>query len=171
MHFSFEIIRLFKNLTKDAQVAKYMTQFQTFVGQLGISTEKTKKAPVVSISLNKKKDTELGEEGYTLTIDSEKISLAANKAGGVFNGLQTLKQLLPVASAQGQTKLDKPISIKGCIIKDYPRFAWRGLMLDVSRHFFSVDEVKQYIDKMSEYKFFRARGGGKCMKNLKSVYV
>ena len=41
----------------------------------------------------------------------------------------------------------------GCKIKDYPRFGWRGLMLDVSRHFFNVDEVKAYIDLMAQYKF------------------
>ena len=43
--------------------------------------------------------------------------------------------------------------IMGCKIKDYPRFGWRGLMLDVSRHFFSVEEVKVFIDKMAQYKF------------------
>ena len=45
------------------------------------------------------------------------------------------------------------IKIAGCEIKDFPRFKWRGLMLDVSRHFFTVDEVKAYIDKMAQYKF------------------
>jgi len=74
--------------------------------------------------------------------------LKANKEAGVFNGLQTLKQLFLVSK-----NTSEKIEIQLCKIIDYPRFKWRGLMLDVSRHFFTVDEVKSYIDKMSEYKF------------------
>ncbi|MCK4561630.1 MAG: family 20 glycosylhydrolase, partial [Flavobacteriaceae bacterium] len=90
---------------------------------------------------------ELGKEGYILEVNENTIELSANNAAGIFNGFQTLKQLFPPNSNSNS------IEIIGCKIKDYPRFGWRGLMLDVSRHFFTVEEVKAYIDQMSQYKF------------------
>lgn len=89
-------------------------------------------------------DEKLGEEGYILEVKSDKITIEANNSKGVYYGLQTLNQLTPLA---GEAK------IPGCKITDYPRFKWRGLMLDVSRHFFTVNEVKDFIDRMSKYKF------------------
>ena len=92
---------------------------------------------------------ELGAEGYALSVDENGIELTANGRAGIFNGLQTLSQLLP---SRPQAD-DHPVTISGCRIKDYPRFGWRGLMLDVSRHFFTVEEVKDYLDQMARYKF------------------
>lgn len=94
----------------------------------------------------------LGNEGYQLVVEEGGIILMANSKAGTFNGLQTLKQLLPVKrefSAEGEAL---PIVIETCIIEDFPRFGWRGLMLDVSRHFFTVDEIKAYLDQMAAYK-------------------
>ena len=93
----------------------------------------------------------LGEEGYQLKVFDQSILISAAEPAGIFYGLQTLKQLLP-PEAVGATDKKEPIQIGGCRITDYPRFQWRGLMLDVSRHFFPVADVKAYIDKMSEYK-------------------
>ena len=90
---------------------------------------------------------ELGKEGYVLAVGENSIDIKANQAAGVWNAFQSLKQLIPLGNQ------DEPRSIVACTITDYPRFGWRGLMLDVSRHFFDVDEVKAYIDKMAEYKF------------------
>ncbi len=87
------------------------------------------------------------KEGYSLQVSKEGIAIKASAFGGFHNGLQTLKQLLPAKTTNSST------DIQFCKINDEPRFGWRGLMLDVSRHFFTVDEVKQYINKMSEYKF------------------
>jgi hexosaminidase len=75
------------------------------------------------------------------------ISISANAFGGYFNALQTLKQLLPVNPSNNR------IALPFLSIEDYPRFGWRGLMLDVSRHFFSVEDVKRYINQMVQYKF------------------
>ena len=135
---------------KDVKTNVYIKQFHDFLSQRGIRViEKKSKQHFIFISLNKKAISELGEEGYTLDVKENNITLLANKPAGIFNGLQTLKQLFPLKNnVQNET-----IKIMGCSIKDYPRFKWRGLMLDVSRHFFTVDEVKAYIDKMSEYKF------------------
>jgi hexosaminidase len=145
----------FDVLTKDEQTIVYANQLKTFLEGFGIeaSENKTKKGNRLTININKKKNVELGIEGYELVINSNSIKLTANKAAGVYNGIQTLKQLLPANPSLIQGEQSEPIRIIGCIIKDYPRFAWRGLMLDVSRHFFTVDEVKAYLDKMSLYKF------------------
>lgn len=83
-----------------------------------------------------------GREGYTLTVKPSTIRISANSPAGVFYGMQTLEQLV---SPGGEIP---------CVdITDYPRFGWRGLMLDVSRHFFTKQEVEKYIDEMVRYKF------------------
>jgi len=84
-------------------------------------------------------------EGYRLTITPGKITIAG-KGAGLFYGIQTLIQLIP---ADGMASLNLP-----CVeIEDYPRFGYRGMMLDVCRHFFSVEFVKKYIDLIASYKF------------------
>jgi hexosaminidase len=94
----------------------------------------------------------LGEEGYRLTVTSDSVRLVANAPAGLFRGVQTIRQLLPVEieSDMGVSRSIWPIP--ALAIVDQPRFAWRGSMLDVSRHFFTVREVQQYIDLMALYK-------------------
>jgi hexosaminidase len=128
-------------------VDQYTKQFEQYLKAKGFEKQANGNQKTIEVTLNKKADAKLGHEGYTLEINKQGIKLAANKAAGIFNGYQTLKQILPVK------KEDTATTIKGCKITDYPRFGWRGLMLDVSRHFFTVDEVKAYIDLMSQYKF------------------
>ena len=86
-----------------------------------------------------------GEEGYSLDIDENGVSILAENTKGLFYGAQSLRQLLPVSASD---KVELPY----VHILDYPRFEWRGLHLDVSRHFFTVDEVKRFIDLMAMYK-------------------
>jgi hexosaminidase len=93
----------------------------------------------------------LGDEGYQLTVNSTSVVLTANKPAGLFEGVQTLRQLLP-ASIDASTKQSGPWTIQGGKITDHPRFGYRGAMLDVSRHFFGVDTVKSYIDEIARYK-------------------
>jgi hexosaminidase len=99
-------------------------------------------------------DPALGDEGYQLTITPDQITLSAYQPAGIFWGVQTLRQLLPPAVEQS-TVQPGPWTIPAAEIKDYPRFAWRGAMLDVARHFFSVDDVKRYIDLLAYYKMNR----------------
>ncbi|MEP6485574.1 MAG: family 20 glycosylhydrolase [Rudaea sp.] len=87
------------------------------------------------------------DEGYELTVSSDRIVVAARTPHGLFNGGVTLWQLLTTAD---DTKL--PASIPCVHIEDYPRFAWRGLMLDSSRHFQSPEFVKKFIDEMALHK-------------------
>jgi hexosaminidase len=94
----------------------------------------------------------LGEEGYDLTATSRAVTLIANRPAGLFHGIQTLRQLLPVdvESEIGVARVEWPIPALSIV--DQPRFAWRGAMLDVARHFFTVREVQQYIDLLALYK-------------------
>ncbi len=93
------------------------------------------------------------EEGYNLDVKTTNIVLEAAEPAGIFYGMQTLLQLLP-KEIESNTKIVKDKwEIPAVIINDHPRFGWRGLMLDVSRHFFTKEQVKQYIDDMVKYKY------------------
>jgi hexosaminidase len=93
----------------------------------------------------------LGAEGYRLTVTRNGVKLRAATAAGLFHAVQTLRQLLP-AAAESATVRPGPWTIPAVRIVDRPRFRYRGAMLDVSRHFFSVAEVERYIDLISMYK-------------------
>ncbi len=104
------------------------------------------------ISVTLGNDQQLGAEGYKLNVSADKINIIANQPAGVFYAFQTLMQLLP-KEVESLTPADKKEWMVPAVnITDYPRFAWRGMMLDVSRHFFNKDEVKQFIDDMVKYK-------------------
>ncbi|WEK18747.1 MAG: family 20 glycosylhydrolase [Candidatus Pedobacter colombiensis] len=107
----------------------------------------------IKLSLNDKTDPILGTEGYQLSVTPKHISIKANKPAGLFYGVQSLLQLFPVAIESKE--LMEGIEWKApCVeVTDYPRLGWRGLMFDVARHFFTKDEVKQYIDAMVRYKY------------------
>jgi len=91
-------------------------------------------------------------EAYQLSIKSDSILLNARTAAGAFRGIQTLRQLIPEQS--NDTLTAQPMwLIPSGKIADAPNFEYRGAMLDVARHFFTVDEVKRYIDQLAYYKF------------------
>lgn len=94
---------------------------------------------------------ELGAEGYHLKISKEKLVICANEPAGIFRGIQTLRQLLP-AEIESKTIANVKWEILGGMIEDKPEYAFRGAMLDVSRHFFSVQDVKRYIDLIAAFK-------------------
>ncbi|GAA1439784.1 beta-N-acetylhexosaminidase [Leifsonia poae] len=79
-------------------------------------------------------------EGYNLAVTAEGVRIGAASAAGAFWGVQTLRQLLPVECASD------PLTIEPVIIRDRPRYAYRGAMLDVARHFFAPAEVRRFID-------------------------
>ncbi len=91
-------------------------------------------------------------EAYLLKIGKDTIHLNASTAAGAFRGVQTLRQLIPNKS--NDTITDHPLwVVPSGQIADAPKFEYRGVMLDVSRHFFSVKEVKKFIDILAYYKF------------------
>ncbi|WP_405150739.1 beta-N-acetylhexosaminidase [Sphaerisporangium sp. NBC_01403] len=93
----------------------------------------------------------VGAEGYQLDVTATSIVIRANRPAGLWNGVQTLHQLLPVA-ADSATVQPGPWPVPGGHIVDYPRFGYRGAMLDVARHFFTVAAVERYIDQLALYK-------------------
>ena len=117
---------------------------------LPVSSGTETKGGNIFLSLNA--DTTVGAEGYTLNVTKEKVTISASTVAGIFNGIQTLRQLLPAAIETRTVQKDISWTIPAVSIKDKPEYAFRGAMLDVARHFFDVAEVKRYIDLISAYK-------------------
>lgn len=91
-------------------------------------------------------------EGYILKSTKDRISIEATSSQGLFRGLQTLYQLVPREGVYHEESQSHLWVIAGCTIVDYPEYAYRGAMLDVARHFFTVTDVKRYIDLIAMYK-------------------
>jgi hexosaminidase len=144
----------------------------TLAGWLGaamgrdVAVTPTTEPPAGSIALTLAgADAALGDEGYQLTVTPAGVVIAANRPAGVFYGVQTLRQLLPAALESGVAKvgnLPQVANLGGwtiptVVIRDAPRFVWRGMMLDVARHFppGGVDDVKRLIDLLALYKLNR----------------
>jgi hexosaminidase len=92
-----------------------------------------------------------GEEGYALRAESSGVHIEAATTAGLFRALTTLRQMLP-AAAEATSALPGPWRVSGAEITDRPRFAYRGTMLDVARHFFPVDDVLRHIELAALYK-------------------
>ena len=149
------------NLTKAATVVFNKTECRTMaevlVQRLKIATGFTLKSGMgnkgsILLKLNTVPDQQLGKEGYTLVSTPKGITITANQNSGLFYGIQTLIQLLP-KEIESKVVVNMKWTIPAVAVKDYPRFAWRGLMLDVSRHFFVKQDVMKYIDEMASLKF------------------
>ncbi|WP_461489866.1 family 20 glycosylhydrolase [Pontibacter sp. HJ8] len=97
--------------------------------------------PHITLALAKTESPSQAEEAYTLEVIQEKVQLQANTAHGIFNGLQTLAQLMR-----------DDAYIPGCKVKDWPAFGWRGYMVDVGRNYQSIEMLKEQIDVMARYK-------------------
>lgn len=97
------------------------------------------KSPSIILNLDPKIK---GEEAYKLVVTPSKIVISGKTAAGVFYGIQTLRKSLPIIT----DNKDELISLPSVEITDTPRFSYRGMMLDSSRHYFSVDFIKRYID-------------------------
>lgn len=95
----------------------------------------------IELSIKKVEAPLFENEAYRLEVTQNKISITANSANGVFNGIQTLRQLMR----------DNQM-VDGCTITDWPSFSWRGYMIDVGRNYMSVPRLKQQIEVMAKYK-------------------
>ena len=93
----------------------------------------------------------VGPQGYRLDVTAHGVTVRARAAAGLFAGVQTLLQLLP-PSVQGSRVTKGPWTLPGGRVTDHPRYAYRGAMLDVARHFFTVAQVERYIDQIARYK-------------------
>lgn len=126
------------------------TYLATFVGQYNaVEKSAPKRVELIVTDINLP-----SPEAYKLTVNSNFIRIESNTPQGVFYGVQTFLQLLP-PKAEAQRGLTGETNIPACTIVDNPRFRWRGVHLDVSRHFFTKQEVKTFIDQIARYKFNR----------------
>jgi hexosaminidase len=107
-------------------------------------------APGISLLLSGAPSS-VGDQGYQLDIGRDGLALRARSAAGLFAGVQTLRQLLP-AKVESATVRRGPWMLPGGRIVDHPRLAYRGAMLDVSRHFFPVATIERYLDEIAMYK-------------------
>lgn len=136
-------------------VGAYLANLLAPATGFDLEIEETGKKPGKGhIYLHLVEDNELGEEGYELNITDSGIDLKAPQPAGLIMGIATLRQLLPVA-IESTTVQDSAWLLPTGVIRDFPEYEYRGAMLDVARHFFSVDEVKRFIDYMAMYKFNR----------------
>lgn len=124
-------VRYLKNLIKDITGRE-------------ISLMKNNTTNIIEIKYDREQK---NSEAYSLNITPEIISISAGSGHGVFNAIQTIRQLLPVEHSLGE------ISLPAIEIQDAPAFSWRGMHLDVSRHFYTLDYLKKHIDRLSYYKF------------------
>ncbi|MBF9252682.1 beta-N-acetylhexosaminidase [Pontibacter sp. 172403-2] len=109
-----------------------------------------------TLPLNKKKGksirfvlermADVGAEGYKLSVSPSAILIKANTRAGIFYGLQSLLQTLPAV------RTNQALQVPCMEVTDEPRFGWRGMMLDVSRHFYSIETIKEFIDLLALYK-------------------
>lgn len=97
----------------------------------------------INLEINQDQDTSYNDEYYQIIVNDKDITITSSSASGIFYGIQTLRKSLPAG-----TDAEK-IKFPGAVINDWPRFAYRGMHLDVSRHFFPIDSVKVYIDAMA----------------------
>lgn len=141
-------------LRDDAPVAEYLAALlRTSTGlPLPVTVQDTAPASQDTIILVTNVPA-LGVEGYELTVNAEQVVLRAGDAAGLFYGVQTIRQLLPPSVEESGPQQGVTWAIPTVTIKDHPRFSWRGLHLDVGRHWFPVAFVKKFIDWMALHKF------------------
>ena len=128
-----------------------------FAEVTGYNVEVKEEAPDALIKLSPYAgNEELGKEGYTLDVTAGGIAIAANSANGFYYAFQSLKKMLP-ANVMAETADEKvtEYTLPIVSITDKPRFEYRGFMLDVSRHYFSIEQIERMIDVMSYYKLNR----------------
>lgn len=130
-----------RNATLLASYIEQTTGVRPSVGKQG------KDATAIVLSIDK---TISNAEGYKLDVDAKRISIAGASAAGVFYGIQTLRKSLPVVSGKASQ-----VTVPCAHIVDAPRFSYRGTHLDVSRHFVSTDEIRQFIDILALHNINR----------------
>ncbi len=125
-------------------VGNYLQQYLKDTYQLNVTVKTYTRIPENTVIQLISKATDTVKGAYTMSVSPKNITITGS-GPGVFYGVQSLIQLLPGT-------ISKSLVVPYCKIADEPRFQWRGLSIDVSRHFFTVDEVKKYIDMMAHYK-------------------
>ena len=121
--------------------ANFLASYIKNISGFMLATNKSAKKEIQFII-----EKEIPEEGYKLDVSPYAIVIKASSPKGIFYGMQSIFQTLP--AIRTNAALEVPVMQ----VMDYPRFKWRGMHLDVSRHFFGPEMVKEYIDLMASYK-------------------
>lgn len=130
------------------QTGIYLAQKLNQISGYKFDTQVTEKVPEKGIYIAVSEELgDLNDEGYELNIGKKLIKITAKTPAGCFNGVQTLLQVLPLSLLAGDVA-----EVATGTIRDFPEYNYRGAMLDVARHFFDVEEVKQFIDFLATYK-------------------
>ncbi len=139
-------------------VESIAAQLKDKIGKVtGYNVDIAARAPgsknTIHLMINSHRDSVLNTEGYKLQVAARGIYIRANEPAGLFNGVQTLMQLMPV-EFESNKLVKRPFwKVPLVNITDFPRFHWRGILFDVVRHFYTVDQLKDFIDRMARYKF------------------
>jgi hexosaminidase len=135
------------------RLASQLSSQLSAVTGYNVTTRESNEGAQGAIILDLSGDKSIPKEGYRLKVTPEGVTLMANEPAGIFYGMQTLYQLFPKEIAAKTQKTISSWTLPVVTIEDHPRFGWRGLMLDVARHFFTPTQVKEIIDNMVKYKF------------------
>lgn len=145
----------------DSRVAvnKFATQLSLVTGKVSSFATPTGIGSTAAKGLAKGfvfyKSSDIPKEGYSISVTAKAVAVAVSDYNGTLYAIQTLKQMLPEEIYGRKPSPDKNWKLPCVEIKDQPRYGYRGMHLDCSRHFFSVEEVKKYLDVMSFYKMNR----------------
>ena len=129
--------------------AEYLTSLLTRSTGFVLNTKESDQG---NIRLILTQEAEEKEGSYTVNVKADYVEIAAASYGGIISGIETVRQLLSPDIESTESIQGKTWTIPAVNIKDAPRFEWRGLMLDVSRHFYTKEEVKELLDLMALYK-------------------
>lgn len=143
-----------KNTVIFADVSEFNNEtnlLRQLLGNAAFALKPASAQPFQNYILLKNDPSIQNNEGYELDVNSSRIILAAKTASGIFRGIETLRQLAPL-SVENKNSTGSFI-IPNVLIKDFPLYNYRGMHLDVSRHFFTIEYVKKFIDRMALYKF------------------
>jgi hexosaminidase len=140
-------------VTSEQAIAKLVVSYlQPATGfELKIQAESEAESNIITLGLSDEASD--NPEGYQLTVTNDKITLQAPQATGLFFGIQTLRQLLPAQIVGDELAENVEWAIPAVAISDGPKFTWRGLHLDVARHMYPVEFIKEFIDMMVLYKY------------------
>lgn len=141
------VTQLVVNTDVAASDAGYFSEYLKKHYGLALSITRSKHPKKNAVNVFTSEDKKYrGKDAYSLSVENDKVILEGNVNGGTFSGLQTLVQLLPPARLNA-------LNIPCLFISDSARFSWRGMHLDVSRHFFNKEEIKKYLDDMALFKY------------------
>ncbi|MBI5022329.1 MAG: beta-N-acetylhexosaminidase [Ignavibacteriales bacterium] len=150
---STRIIIAVKQLRQTAEMLAMRLRTATgYPFEITTSKKKSGNAIILSLDPNLKR---LGKEGYQFSSTEKSVVIKSSTPAGLFYSVQTFFQLLPPEIYKGDPIRDTLLSIPCVTIEDKPRFTWRGMHLDVCRHFAPIDFVKKYIDLLASYKMNR----------------